>query len=522
MAGLIFQPSTTVNVLPASQSIGSGAQRMLFIGQMTSGTATSGALEVSIGNSHEEDALFGKTSILAQMIRQAKKVQGLVTMDAIPLADNGTTKAAGSVAFSGTATAAGALTVSIGSRKNYKVSVAVSIGDTATVVGDALVAAYAALAAAEYGGTATAPFTVVNTIGTVAVTATNAGTVGNSYGIEVSGSAAGITYTVAAMTGGATDPVLTGLFDVIAGTRYQTIVWQSNFALSDVATELDSRLNVSNVVMDGRAFVTLTDTLSNIKTAANALNSPNVCIFSNKLIADAFYKGPTLFEFNDVISAQFAAIRALRLTSGSNIAPFIVGAGAGNDAIGGPASASLPYFNTPMALIPASDVGKGFTLAEVEELATAGASVIGMNKARTGVITGEVFTTYKTDVAGNPNTTWKFLNYIDTASEAREYISSNLQADFAQTRLTTGDLLPGRSMVNESLFRVTMIGYYSILSGADYALLQSGSAAAAVFSDNLVITLDMAAGSVTFSGQLPLVTQTRTLAANFQITFETV
>ena len=55
----------------------------------------------------------------------------------------------------------------------------------------------------------------VNTAGSVVTTAKNAGTFGNTIGMKVEGSVGGITVAITVMSAGATDPVLTGVLDVL-------------------------------------------------------------------------------------------------------------------------------------------------------------------------------------------------------------------------------------------------------------------------------------------------------------------
>src|SRR5512139_1502480 len=219
MGSVINQPKVSVSIVPATQDVSNAPQRILFVGQkVAAGTATAGALVENILNDNSEDTLFGATSMLASMIRAAKRLNQTTQMDAISLADAGAGVAAtGSVAVSGTATAAGVLTVRVGSYLNHSYSIAVAVGDTATVVGANIAAAITADTKSQV--------TAANVTGTVTFTAVNKGTLGNDLGIEVAGTVAGLTTVVTGMSGGATDPTLTGVFDVIANKRYQTIVW---------------------------------------------------------------------------------------------------------------------------------------------------------------------------------------------------------------------------------------------------------------------------------------------------------
>lgn len=512
----VLRPKVTLDILPAIQQVSIADQKILFIGQKTSaGTATSGALVQNILNDGSEDALFGANSMLATMIRSAKKINQVTRMDAIALSDNGSAVAAsGTVAFSGTATANGTLYITVGSYANARYEVNIAVGDTAEDVGDALVAAI--------GDDARAIITSVNTTGSVALTAVNKGIEGNSIALKVEGAVAGITVALTAFANGATNPVLTTLFDVIADMRYQTIVWPASYTLSTVQSFLDERFNVDNNILDGRAVTTATDTFANLLTLGNTYNSQNLVIFANNKLTNADFKGGSLLELDTVISSQFAAIRALRFATNVSISQYVIGSTRGAlDAFGGPALASLPYFNTPMLNLPIIPVGCGYSAVEIDNLNAAGVSVIGNNVTRTNVILADVVTTYKTDVAGNPDVSYKYLNYVDTISVIREYMVNNARSRFAQTRLTNGDVLQGRNMANSAIISAYFTKLYNDLSGSQYVLTQAGEDALAFFKQNLHVSVDLSLGQVTVNMMTPIVTQLRSIIGTVQISFST-
>jgi phage tail sheath gpL-like len=510
----ISQPDITFNIIPAASTISNAPQKVLFIGQMLSGTATAGSLVTNIGNSGEETALFGAKSMIAQMVRQARRINKVTQFDAIPLADAGAgTAATGTIAFSGTATANGTLVISLGSGANYAVSLPIAIDDTATEVGDAFVALVNALT--------TAPFTAANSTGTVTITSSHKGEFGNNVGYKVEGAVAGITVALTLPTNGATNPTLTNIFDVIDGERYQTIVWPETYTLSTLTTELDTRFNVSNDILDGVGIQTLSNTYSNLVSAGNAQNSKSLVLIGNKKLAATAHKGGALLEFSDVISAQFAALRSLRLTEGANISQYVISPNGALDTIGGPAISALPYFNSPFPLLDLIDVGVGFSKTEIEGLITAGVSTLANNKTRTSIISGEIVTTRKTDSAGNAETTFKFLNAVDTSTAVREFYFNNLKARFAQSRLTQGDLIPNRNMANQAVIESYLDNLFQQLGGDNYVLVQSGATAQKFFKNNRTVTLSLIDGSVTITMQAPIVTQLRTIIATMQISFST-
>jgi phage tail sheath gpL-like len=646
-------PEIDISILPAYLKQQNVDQKVLFVGQMLTGTATPGTLVTSIGNANEQDALFGANSRLAGMIRAAKKINKVSRMDAIPLADysrsplshiqsfvsdvgftynasdteftgarmqqkdlgggsyagdvisvpvftaatvvsyttftatddgtiryivdgkywNGSawaassnswatscsgsdvtahiatltptgtnitikvvtdtgstqmwvstftiayyatvaaSSASGIIAFSGVATEAGTLYVSIGSKINHRYEIDITTSETANSIGVAL--------AAAVGADLKCPVTVVNTTGSVAITASNEGTEGNSIGLRVEGSVAGITTAITAMSGGATNPSLTNLFDVIGDKRYQTVVYPSSFDLSVLLDLLNNRWNVNNNILDGVGIITITDTFVNCKSACLAKNTQSLIILNDKSVNSTYYKGASLLELNDVQSAEFAAIRALRLTADADISQYVISTNGIRDNLGGAAIASLPYFNTPFYNLPVIDEGLEFTLDEMAQLKTAGGSILSNNISNNLIIAGEIVTTYKTDPASNSDVSFKYLEYVDTSSNIREYFYNNLRARFAQSRLTEGDVQPNRNMANASIIGAFMDGLYNDLSGSDFVLTQAGETAMRYFKNNRTITLDLANGKVTITMLVPIVTQLRKIVAAMQISFST-
>lgn len=512
----IRQPEVTLTLTNADREVSNTAQKVLIVGQMVAaGSATSGVLQTNISSSGApENALFGINSQIAAIIRAFKAINPIVQIDAIGLDDASGTPRAVTITIVGTATAAGTLIVVAGSETLHRYEVAVAITDTETDVAAAIVV----LVNAD----TKCPFTAANVAGVVTLTADNDGTVANALGVETSGSIAGITgMAVVETVPGATDPTLTSILDV-ATERYQGVVWPYGEAtqLDTLLTYLDARFNPTNAILDGVGFVTNVDSHTNLLTDGNAENSPSLVLFGDKLESETNYKGPAQNEPSYSKSAMFAAIRSLRLTQDASVARYIT-SNASLDQFGGPAHASLPYFNTPIPQMSTIAAGRGFTALEIEQLLTAGVSVIGVNATGTSALVGEVVTTYKTDAAANADITFKFLNYVDTSSNIREYFFNNYKARFAQSRLTEGSVSRGRDMANKTIIQAYTEQLYGTLSGPNFVLVQSGEAALVFFKDNLTVVLDLANGKVTITMLVPIVTQLRQIIATIKIAFDT-
>lgn len=507
-------PRINLPIVGAQTSVGTSAQRVLFVGQKTpSGSAASGVLVPDIQNDSSWDTLFGPNSMLAGMIRSFRNINIDVNIDAIPLDDASGTPADGEVAFTGPATEDGTITVIIGSELNHSFELAIADTDSATVIGDALEAAITA--------DVNAPFSASNSTGTVTITADNDGTEGNFIAIAFSGIVAGVGVTLTGMASGATNPTLTGVFDVVGDTRYQTVVWPFSYGLTDLTAFLDPRFNFDNKILDGVGVVHATDTFANLQTAGNAENSQSLMILGNNVSTRAGLKGSAMLEIGVNISSQFAAIRSLRLEDGTNIANFVIATNGLRDTRGGDAIASFPYFNTPFANLPLIAQGDGFTDQELQDLSDAGISNLGINIAGNVAIAGQIKTTYKTDVAGNPDPSFGFLNFVDTITTVREINFNRLRAQYAQSRLTQGSPQNGRAMANADMIRAFLIGVFQDLGSSDFVLLQSGEDALNFFKDNLSVTLDLSTGVVTITMKVPIVTQLREITGAIQISFST-
>lgn len=511
----ISKPSVTINLVPANETVSTGPQKVLIIGQkLTEGTASAGVLVEDIGNDNSWDDLFGDQSMIASMVRAFRRINKVTRLDAIPVADATGTNASAAVSFSGTATATTKFYVSVGGTYDYKLEVVVTNGDTADTIASALTDAINDAKKLAY----TAAFSS----GICTVTYIHTGEEGNYSNIRVEGSIPGVTITLAGFSGGATQPVLSTVFNLVQDERYQTIVWPTSYNRAIVLNNfLDGRFNVNNIILDGVMIQTAIDTKANLKTLGNSLNSQSAVITGLKGINDPLWKGNGAQEAPYVISSYIAALRSLRLTEGSNLTNYVTTTTGSLDTIGGPAIASLPYFNTPLDFITNIPVGKSFSPAEVDELANAGISSIGNNRSNNTVILGDLVTTYKTDNAGNEDLTFKYLNNVDVASTTREYFSNNIRKQYSQCRLTEGDLVPNRSMANAASIGGFLDQLYNEASGTGLVLLQRGEAARNFFKTNRTITLNLKLGQALITMQVPIVTQLRDLTATMQIAFST-
>ena len=505
----IDKPNISLSITPAQQLAGVTEQRVLIVAQMlAAGSATDGDLYRDFPNDGTEDALFGIKSQMAALVRAFKVENQVSNLDVIPLDDSGTATDGTAVITLGTGPAGETTTIDviIGSENKYKKTVAITLADTITDIGDAIVAAF---------DDADLPFALANNVGVVTATAENGGTLTAGWGLAVIGSIDSVTIALTAWVAGTNDPVLTSVLDVIGSTRYQTVLWPANYDLTVIEALLNARFNISNDVLDGVVIQVKHDTLANLKSYASQ-NSQSVVIAGQKLNDNTLYKGPTTMEFPDVVAAQICAIRALRRTNEAVLTQYLTTV-APKDQFGSLAISSLPYFNTLFPNLISGQPENDFSRIEINELIDAGIATYGPNRVYNSTIFGEFVTTYLTDSAGNPDESYQFLNTVDTASVIREFFFTNLKSRYAQTRLTDGSLIAGRDMANVSSIRTFCNRLYDNL--AEEALVQKGVPAKKDYNQNLVITIDVSAGSAVINQAPLLVSQLRVILGTIQINF---
>ena len=480
---------------------------------MTTGSATAGTLVENVGI-NQEDTLFGGNSDVATCIRRLRKVNEVSQINAIGLDASAGTASTGSIVFTGTATSAGEIDIYIGN-EDRKYSVGIVIGDTATDVGDTLEGLITA-------DVAQALVSSVNTTGSVALTAINKGTIGNDVNIRVDESVAGISVALTAMSGGVTDPAVAGLVSLLEDRT--DIITHSEYDYNLFVDLLDGRFNSDNIALDGRVIIAVNDTKDDAVTLLNAENSQSLVVFPDKPVDKTTKKGSAVFSMPYERCATFETVRTLRLEEGEVITDFVV-TRAPRDQFGGVALNSLPLFNSPTTL-PIVPNGEGYTDAEVKEINDAGGSLLGNNRAKNGLITDQILTTYKKNSAGQEDITYKFLEYVDTSTACREFILESLAIDYAQARLTKGSPLDGRDIADKSRVRADIMGYMETLGDVDNALLQSGvveetgETISEIIGRNLKIDIDIANGLIFIQTILPIMTQTREILSPLSIVFD--
>lgn len=496
-------PFITANILSADTGIKLSNHKILVLGQkLPSGSATSGALQSDIITQTQINDLFGRKSHIAKELRAILKNLSISRtkppVDAIAVADNGTTKASHETTLVGNAAENLLYSFSVDSQINGTYTVSIVSGDTPTVIAGKLVAIINADTNANY--------TAANLAGVVTITAENAGTNGNQIRVKMPNTIPGVTVTTngSYLTGGATNPVLTSLFDAVDNIAYQTIVYPSSWDLATLYNFTEPRFNVDNAILYSHGFTFKVDTYSNLNTLLDGLNY--------KTLTVGFDKVGGVFENPDVINAQFCAYRALQLTQGANVSSLNQGNG---ETQGGIRYASIPYFNMPFVNLPVIPQGETFAKEEIEELKSSGGYTFENNKSNTTLLLDAVPTTYKTNALGDADPTFKFLNYVDTLTISREYFFNGLKQTYPRHTLTSAAQPPSnaKAFVTKTSFLATLGKFYDDL--VSFGLFQGGRKKEFLQRAGETLNFDLLNGKITTSVIAPITTQLREVFIDF-------
>lgn len=270
-------------------------KKLLLLGYMTTGTGVAGQV-YSITSRAQGIALFGKGSDLACMIEMALSIAPMAPIYAVAYAeDGGGAQATANVVLATTATAPGTLVVIIAGRR-FQVGIAKS--DTPTVVGEAL--------AAAVNGHPNCPVAAVNTTGTVAITARNKGTGGNSIRLSGYITSCGMTATIpAVLASGLTDGTPATALAGVEGDRYHLIALNTQDVVN-VPLLVTDREKQSGVAVKkwGLGIVGCTGTRGTAETLQGTSGVPS---YRLQLVWHAECPRPC-FE----LAAAFAALRATK------------------------------------------------------------------------------------------------------------------------------------------------------------------------------------------------------------------
>jgi len=509
---IVSKPKTTFILTEVPQLVDNAPQRILIIGQQITDQSTVDKLvkNIEIG---AEDTLFGRQTMLATMIRSFRKLNTLSQVDAIPLNDPaGTTAEATITIETGTISQPTSIDFFIQS-KDFKFEIDLLVGDDESDIATKI--------AAAINANDEILVTAAQVLGVVTLTATNSGEENNAISIEfIQKSFSGLTVTIVGFAGGTLSPDISNIFTQISNIRYQTIVYPASYTKSTIKNLLNTRFNTTNAVLDGVAIASQTDSLGDLESEGQSLDSLSMVILGNRASSGSStltqHAGSALFEYDPSIASYTAALRTLRLTENANVANIVIG---DQTQFGGPQFASIPYFNTPVETLTVIEEERGWKADDQESLNDNGIAFLGNNTSSTRIIFGAMVTTYLTNGVVD-DTTFKFLNTVDTGSQIREFYFNNNKSNYAQSVLTSGDIVPGSRQVDVASFNSFQEKLYKDLSVQPFALTVAGSAALDFYKNNINTTFTLSAGLVSVTMVVPIVVQLREIDATIQITFD--
>jgi phage tail sheath gpL-like len=507
-------PRITQQLLAAQAVLGVNPYTALLIGQIEgSGTAVSGDLYVDIERKSitEIVALFGEGELTGRILRCRENIQGRVPINVIALTEaGGATQATLDIVVTGTATEDGTLTLKCIDAELYTINIDITKDDVAADIAAAIKTEIDALVRFPATSGAVA-------VATLPLTAKDGGTLGNKFTVKAVTEVAGITVTAGQFTTGTTDPTLTGIFDGVQSKRFHAISWPYEGDFSEVEDFLEARNVINNEFLHGVAYIGYDDTEANITAKVNGatpLNSMNLIFMGQRQISGE----SVIVTPPDWRCAEFISIEGLRATDNVPVGSFVT-VTSRSDVFGNVGLYSLAYYNTPMALTDIADPDLLFDGTEQVNLKNDGFTIIGTNQSKTSALMAEVVSTYKFDSLGFPDVSFKYLNYIRTGYAVLELYFNNLKAAYSQYRLTEGQLVSGRAIANAESIEGKYLELFQLFGSEDYVLVQAGTDANEFFRENLSIGVDLATGTVTSNGQLPIVTQLREINQTWQLAF---
>lgn len=392
----------------AQQGVGTQPYNLLVLGQKLAAGTWPELSPVTVTSALDARQKFGAGSMLAGMAEALFANGKSIPATFVAIDDAaGATKATGLLSCSGTATAAGSAAVYVAGRR-YEVAIAV--GDTGTVVGDAVEAAINA--------DPDCPATASNAAGAVTITARNGGVQGNDITLLVSlldGEAvpAGVTITPTQMASGATNPDVTEVWPVLGSTHYNVVVapWLDTANLNALQLQLEA-WNHPSIAREALAFLARHDTQSNHVTFGGGRNS----------------EFQTIMAFPDLMpnpTWELASALASRCAAAARESP------------------SRPFKTLELTGMLAPSAGSEWTFAEAEGLLQNGLATFEVDSGGK-VRVQRLVTTYQTNAAGAPDTAYLQANTFFQLSFLRWSVRQRFATRYSRVMLADDGTRIGR------------------------------------------------------------------------------
>lgn len=453
------------------------ARKILILGQRLATGTVAAATPTRVMSAPHGAGLFGRGSMLAQMIAAAKAANTSTDMWACSLDDLvAGVKATGTMTITGAPTAAGTLNLYVA---GVATKVGVAVAETNTVTATNI--------AAAINANPDLPVVATSALGVVTVTADHKGENGNYIDLRVNyydGEAlpVGLAYAIVPMAGGTGNPDITQALAALGGDQYYTIItpWTDAANMAALETFLMGRWGPMSQ-KTGTAFGCLSGTYSGLTTLGHARNSPMSCLLG-------IYDMP--------------------------VAPWITAATWGaviefNGAI----DPARGFQTLVLPGLMAPPVKSQFTRDQRDILLRNGISTFLVDQGG-NVLIEMVVTTYQTNAFGIPDVSYLKLNSVWTADAIRYAVRARIALRFPRHKLANDgtNFAPGQAIVTPSIIRAELIGLFREMEDAGLVedfnqfkndLLVVRSTASinqinAVIPPNLINQFDVFAASVQF------------------------
>lgn len=379
---------------------------------------------VQVTSTDQAKTLFGEGSVVAKMIESYFANNKITAMTVVAIDDHASGVAStGNVLFSGSASAAGTLSLMIG---GDSVKIPVASGDTSEAIVTNLID--------EVNAQGTLPVSAVvngSEAKQIDFTSKNKGVHGNQIDIRFnyySGEElpAGITTTISAFSAGSQNPDISEVWPVIGEKQYNLIAhpYVDSENLNSIKTELDDRFGPLRQ-NDGYAISANRGTLGEQTTLGESKNSKFL------VIMDAL--GP-------VSPFQWAGALAGRIANAASIDP------------------ARPFQTLELTGVLAPTISAERILAERNTLLFDG---ITTHKVAPGsvVVIERVITTYRMNNAGASDTAYLDLNTLLTLSFLRFDYRNTILRKFPRHKLGSDGTRysPGQAIVTPSVIKAEAI-----------------------------------------------------------------
>jgi phage tail sheath gpL-like len=472
-------PGIFVEMDPSQANTATVLQRSLILGNMLAAGSAPPNIPFEVSSLAQVQAAVGRGSILCQMAAAYLTADNFGDLWLLPLADNPAGQAAaGTLTVAGPATAPGTLNLYLG---GVLVQAPVNLADTATVIAAALVAAIAANPDLAVTAAAAA--------GVITVTANNAGETGNGVDMRLNYygqgggeyTPAGVTVTIAPMSGGTGNPDITGglanlsdqTFDFILTPYTDTV---SLDALETFLNDATGRWSWEQMLYGG-AFAAFVGSLGQCTAFGNARNDQHMSVIAYDNSPDPPW----------IWAAQIGASCAASLRADPGM--------------------PLQYIATTLKAPP---VQSRWTIGERNTLLYDGMSTFRVGDDGT-VIIERMCTTYQRNLAGAADDSYLDVETMYGLMYVARDLSNYLLTRYARKKLVsdTTPILAGSNCVSAQLIKASTVSEYRALEAGGY--VQNSD----IFAANIVAE-NAGSGLVKILAPVDLVNQLRQIAILLQ------